>query len=195
MQYDAVNGRIQAKRWGVPTSTLARWRRLKTIPDCRALGEPLDKAGRLVEEKLIKLVEAGWVKARPISRLIGSENKVNALLVARRYPGDYRYSVHHLGGHEIKKIKPVLDELQRSAGVLLYLASITPAEQNYNDVIQADLRALLHRENLSTVNIRLGMDTRQVSRFWAFMRGQSASRKDLDFLLNCLEELAKMLVR
>lgn len=189
MIYQDEAARITAKKWKTPCSTVRRWARSGILPDCRVFGEPLSKADLLTEEKLIRLVESGWLKARPVSRLMGSQDRVNALLTARRYPNDPRYHVHQLKAAEIKRIKPVLDGLQRSVGTLLYLASITPDVQNYSAVVQADLRALLHREYLNGANVRAGMDKRQVARFWAFMRGQSGKRADVDTLLVNLKGL------
>ena len=70
MEYDLVNGPATAKEWKLPASTLNRWKPRGIIPDHLALGEPLDNIGRLTEERLIRLVESGWLKARPVSRLM-----------------------------------------------------------------------------------------------------------------------------
>ena len=193
MIYQDEAARITAKKWKTPRSTVRRWERSGILPDCRVFGEPLSKADLLTEEKLIRLVESGWLKARPISRLMGSEDRVNALLTARRYPDDPRYHVRHLKAAEIKRIRPVLDGLQRSVGSLLYMASLTPDGQNYNVVVQADLRALLRRPYLNGACVRAGMDKRQVARFWAFMRGQSAKREDLNFVFNNVKQLLSLL--
>ena len=193
MIYQDEAARITAKKWKTPRSTVRRWERSGILPDYRVFGEPLSKADLLTEEKLIRLVESGWLKARPISRLMGSEDRVNALMTARRYPDDPRYHVRQLKAAEIRKIKPVLEGLQRSIGTLLYVASLTPAGQNYGEVVQADLRALLRREYINGAAARDGMYPRQVNRVWAFLRGQMANRKDLDAILLRLKALLELL--
>lgn len=193
MLYDPINSVETARRWKMPKSTVSRWRRQGTIPDYKAMGEPLDKAGRLTEQKLIRLVETGWLKARPLSRLIGSTDKINALITTRRYPDDRRFHVRHLKASEVKKLAALLANLQRSIGTLLYLSSITPEGQKYNNVVQADLRALLAREYLSTVNVRVDMNKLQEARFWAFKRGSAGNREDIDFILSRFKQLAVML--
>ena len=193
MMYSDTNGRVTAKRWKVPTSTLSRWKRLDVIPDYRAMGKPLDKADIKVEQKLVELIETGWLKARPISRLIGSQDKVNALMTARRHPSDPRYHVNHLSAAEIKKIRKLMDGFAKEVGTLLYLASVTPDGQKYSDMIQTSLRAILSRDYINGVNIRAAMDKQQVARFWSFKRGCRIGRGDLDVIFDKLRLMLKSL--
>ncbi|MBD2752604.1 hypothetical protein [Spirosoma validum] len=193
MIYGEDNARRIAKVWRVGKPALSRWKRQNSIPDYRALYQPLDKAGLAVEDRLIRLVESGWLKARSISRLTGSGDRINALMTARRHPNDLRFHVKHLNSAEIIYLKPLLEQLQRSLGTLLYLASLTPEDQNYSEVIQADFRSLLRRKYINGANVRASMDNRQIARFWAFMRGNMASRKYLNEMILKLKILLELL--
>ena len=119
-------------------------------------------------------------------------DKINAIITARRYPDDPRYHAR-LVKEEVDGIKKLLDGLQRSVGSLQGMASATPAGKTHNDVIQADLRKLLARDEVDTANIRAGMDQKQVGRFWSFMRGRKARREDLALVFARLQSFAELL--
>ncbi|MVM36277.1 hypothetical protein GO755_40085 [Spirosoma sp. HMF4905] len=193
MLYVEENATLIAKMWKVAPSTVSRWKRMGSIPDKYIARLPIDNAGRGVEQKLLELVEAGWLKARPISRIIGHPDKINALLSARRHPDDSRYHVNNLDGDEVEKIRKLLHSIQHSLGGLFYLASTTPAGRLYNESIQVGLRALLKRKEIDTANIRASMDKKQVARFWSFIYGRQATREDLDIVLSQLKIFLELL--
>ena len=73
------------------------------------------------------------------------------------------------------------------------MASLTPEGQNYGEVVQTDLRTLLRREYINGAAARVDMYPRQVNRIWAFLRGQSANRKDLDAVFLRLKAFLELL--
>ncbi|GAB4035242.1 hypothetical protein [Spirosoma gilvum] len=195
MQYNETTAKRVAEKWKVPASTLARWRRNNTIPDSKALGSPVDRAGRRVEEKLVRLIEAGWLKERPVSRLIGSRfNKIHELKKGHNQPDLLRNHVLHLEGfQEVERVKSLLDKLTQELGLLLYFAGLAPADQKHGAAVQNGLRAFLKRDVINGANVRVKMDERQLARYWGFIRGSSAKREDIDHILAELKKLLLLL--
>jgi hypothetical protein len=196
MTFNESTAHTIAKLWGFKRSTVARWRETDTIPDgyITEKGEfkrPLTPDDFALQKKVLSLVGAGWLNGRALSRLIGHEDKINSLLLARRNPNDPRYSLRHLSATETDKLKVWLRSFERLLTSVLYRANYKPDDTAFQD----DLRLLLASKELVSTNVLAGMDKATVARFWAFVRGRSKVSPELvRLLLANLSRLATMLL-